>query len=635
MSAQGIIGRRGIPGPPGRDGDPGPMGPPGVQGPPGSTTPGPPGPQGPQGPAGIQGIQGEQGIQGPVGPQGIQGEQGVQGIQGPQGPAGQQGVQGIPGTEANLPSYIAFSDIVTGDRVRLTLSGTTANVRKTLPDMTPYWIASTSNTSPNKVTCSQCITDSRGIIIAVGSVFNEVTFGGSSTPATGEKAFIAKLSYNGIWEPVIVPESTSSVAIGVAVDSNDNIYVTGYFTASLQWDASLTAPALESAQTEVFIVKISSTGQFLWQRQSLSGSGGAAFPTAIVADHSHTYISGNITGNVAFGATQLTTTGSSIFIAKLGTDGTWIWVNQSTGDSGTSSSIDTNEQGILFVTGNVGVSGNMIFGSTTLTSDTSAYIARVNSNTGVWRDAIKVAIGMIPTSLIAKDSKIFLSGQVSLDVIINGIDVLGGGFVAKFDTNMRCELAIGGVGSSVISMCIDHSNDLYLTGIFTTDMYLGTRLVTSTSGNDTFIAKLTTDGSWLNCIKPTLGTNGSNVPCSITSNYQGDIYLACKFTGHVTLGTLEVNSTHVVGTEYDIYVANLVVDSSLHNIIVSETPTLTGEQITPVFHGSQINITSLTPSFEYVLDNNCNIIPRSNKVLVKATKTRYFGTAGNGIIIVS
>ncbi|MGB3863694.1 MAG: SBBP repeat-containing protein, partial [Candidatus Aminicenantaceae bacterium] len=162
----------------------------------------------------------------------------------------------------------------------------------------------------------------------------------SIDPFSGKKdAFVAKFDYRGVhlWH-TFLGSSKSDAGSGIAVDGNDNIYVSGDSDAT--WGKPINA---YSKPSDPFIAKLNANGARLWNTflGSLGGSGG----WAIAADRmGNAYAAGVSTGDEIdpFGHPGL-------FTAKLNHSGEFLWNTFFEAISGEGNSIALDPSGNIYL----------------------------------------------------------------------------------------------------------------------------------------------------------------------------------------------------------------------------------------------------------------------------------------------
>ncbi|MCK9583930.1 MAG: T9SS type A sorting domain-containing protein [Candidatus Cloacimonetes bacterium] len=113
-------------------------------------------------------------------------------------------------------------------------------------------------------------------------------------------------------------------AQAIATDADKNSYVTGEFEDTACFgNTNLTS----SGGNDIFVTKLDTSGNWIWA--SGAGGTGADSGKAIAIDsEGNCYVSGSFEGTISFGSISLTSSGyEDIFIAKLDTNGNWLWAS--------------------------------------------------------------------------------------------------------------------------------------------------------------------------------------------------------------------------------------------------------------------------------------------------------------------
>lgn len=286
--------------------------------------------------------------------------------------------------------------------------------------------------------------------------------------------------------------SGSDLGAAIAIDDVGNIYATGTFSGTVDFDPGLATTLLTSAgQNDIFVLKLDASGDLLW----VKGMGGTSteYATSITVDDlGHVYSTGWFTGTADFdpsaGTSTLTSSGSlDVFVTKLDSSGHLLWAKSMGGTSAERAmSVTVDSFGNVYTTG--------------------------------WFEGIADFDPGAGTSN--------LSSVGSDDVFISKLDPLGNFIWAK---NM------GGTASSVFStaMALDGSNAVYTTGFFqgTVDFDPGAGLnnLTSEGSRDIFISKLDSAGDFI-WAKSIGGTNYAESH-SIAVDGFGNVYTTGYFHG--------------------------------------------------------------------------------------------------------
>ncbi len=206
---------------------------------------------------------------------------------------------------------------------------------------------------------------------AIGS--NELISAGSND------IFIAKYNTSGTLQWLRRGGGTSSLdsGLGIAVDGIGNVYCTGYFdgTANFNTPSAIGSNELISAGSiDIFIAKYNTSGTLQWLRR---GGGTSSLDSGldIAIDASgKVYCTGyfSLTANFntpsAIGSNELISAGSyDIFIAKYNTSGTLEWLRRGGGTSGDRGvGIATSVLGRVITVGSNSAGAD--FGASTLSS---------------------------------------------------------------------------------------------------------------------------------------------------------------------------------------------------------------------------------------------------------------------------
>lgn len=177
-------------------------------------------------------------------------------------------------------------------------------------------------------------------------VFN-LTCIGSSVGA--DNAFVLKLDDNGafIWAKDMggsTPHTIYAYANGVAIDKDGNVYTTGDFTSTVDFDPGPGVFSLTAGGTrDMYVQKLDANGNFVWVKQMGQPGGlwlGATEGENLVIDEAlNVYITGSFSQTSDFdpgpGFLNLTSvTYDDGFIQKLDLNGNLIWAKQIGGNNG-------------------------------------------------------------------------------------------------------------------------------------------------------------------------------------------------------------------------------------------------------------------------------------------------------------
>jgi hypothetical protein len=196
----------------------------------------------------------------------------------------------------------------------------------------------------NEERATGVVLDSNNNILVTGLFNDNVDFNPApleTNTVTGNYAdgFVLKLDPNGgyLWAKGF-GGSSADYGEGIAVDSNNNVYVTGRYTGNVDFDpgAGITTIA-GSATNGAFILKLNSDGNFGFAR-GFDGTGQDVGLEIEVDSGGNILTAGQFQSTVDFdpgaGTANLTTSPSSaIFLLKLDPSGNYLWA-KSWGGSG-------------------------------------------------------------------------------------------------------------------------------------------------------------------------------------------------------------------------------------------------------------------------------------------------------------
>jgi hypothetical protein len=177
------------------------------------------------------------------------------------------------------------------------------------------------------------------------------------TSAGGLDIFVSKLDSNGdfVWAKRIAGTGTYDEGHGIALDSNGNVYTTGYFRDTADFDPGAGTFNLSSAGLgDIFISKLDSSGGFIWAR-NMGGADGDEGKSITLDSKGNVYTTGFFNGTADFdpGPGIFDLTSARIFVSKLDSNGDFIWAKNMGGVSyyDVGFSIVTDASGNVHTTG--------------------------------------------------------------------------------------------------------------------------------------------------------------------------------------------------------------------------------------------------------------------------------------------
>ncbi|PHS63303.1 MAG: hypothetical protein COB12_09775 [Flavobacterium sp.] len=371
-------------------------------------------------------------------------------------------------------------------------------------------------------------TDTSGNVYVAGSFKDTVDFDPGAgtyavTPVGDYDFFVLKLDSNGdfVWAKT-VGGSNEDVAYSIIIDDSDNIYITGFFQNTADFDTGAgTEEITSNGSRDIYILKINSAGDFIWAKTIGDDSFDAG--NSITLDSSENiYLTGYFYETVDFdpgaGIHENTSNGGrDFYILKLSSSGDFVWV-KTIGGTGGQSQDDEGHSIIIDPSGNAYITGRY---SLTVDFDPDVGVSNLTSN-----------------------------GEN--DLFIQKLDSDGEFIWAK---------SIGSTNPDYgNSISIDTEENIFVVGNFNGtvdfDPGAGVSELTSTIGSDdTFILELDVDGDYVWAYS--LGETNWNSGPAITTDSDDNIYTTGNFKGSVDFDPS--TETHFLGTNglSDIFVLKL------------------------------------------------------------------------------
>ncbi len=360
--------------------------------------------------------------------------------------------------------------------------------------------------STGGVTANAVAVDSAGNIIVVGSLGptgSTVNFGGGTlTSLAPTDIVIAKFSSAGthLWSKIFNTGGYSS-ALGVAVDSSDNVVMTG----SLQGGTNFGGGLMQSGgSTNTFIAKFSSVGTYLWSTIILSYLPNTGYGVAVDSSN-NIVVTGSFQGTAYFGGiggTTLTSVGlGDIYVTKLSPTGNFLWTKTfGTAWDENSYSVAIDSGSNIVITGTY-TSAPLDFGGGPLpyNSGTDIFVAKFSLQGSLLWSKGFLASGKSTHVAVDGAGNVVLTGYFMSSVNLGGGLLTSAGnydtFVAKYaaaDGTYLWADRFGGAGNDIgYGVAVDGIGDAVATGFFAQTVNFGGISLTSTGPQDIFFIKLT------------------------------------------------------------------------------------------------------------------------------------------------
>jgi uncharacterized delta-60 repeat protein len=371
----------------------------------------------------------------------------------------------------------------------------------------------------------------------------------------------------------------------ICVDASGNIYITGRFSGTVDFDPGTGTQNLTSAGSlDAFVLKLNSAYELVWVRQ-VGGATGNDYGQSISVDASgNVYSTGIFSGTVDFDPLTGTQNRSgTIYTQKLNSLGEFVWV-------ATASGVSSDARSVIDASGNVYVGGRFQGGpidfdpgagtvTRTSTGSFDAFALKLDTNGSlVWAKSVGGANTESGDAIAVDGSgNVYLTGQFQNTADFDpdaGTQALTD--VGSSDAYLLKLNGADGSFSSVkqitgtttergSALSIDGAGNIFLGGVFggTADFDPGTGTfnVTANGSNTIFIEKLTSalDFVWAKVMQGA----GSHSVLSIAFDAAGGIYLTGDFTNSVDFNPDAGTGSMTTSGSNEMYIQKLNPNGSL------------------------------------------------------------------------
>ena len=383
---------------------------------------------------------------------------------------------------------------------------------------------------------------------------------------------------------------------GITIDSNDNVYTTGRFGGTVDFDPGPGTFNLTSTGFDIFVSKLDNNGNLVWAK-NMGGSGPDAYTVVTTSNdialdtNGNVYVTGKFCGMVDFdpgpGVTALTSKGScDLYVVELDSNGNLIKARNMGGKYSEAEGygIAVDATGNIYTTGHF--TGTVDFDPGTSKANlTNAgqwdiFVSKLDLNGnyvlakamgGANADAQGLSVAVDSTGNIYTVGS--LTGLVDFDPgsgVFSPFDCsypgIRCGFLSKLDGNGNFVLAKQ-VASSAKDIVLDSGNNLLVTGsaaIVNSSLHNLSFPISTTDYIEIF--KFDNNGNilWKNEIgtQPGYGSVGNGLAVDVSDN----VYVTGYFSGTVDFdpgpGVYNLTSTGVDGF-WDIFISKWDSDGNL------------------------------------------------------------------------
>ncbi len=338
-------------------------------------------------------------------------------------------------------------------------------------------------------------------------------------------------------------------ATSVVRDSQGNVYLTGYFTGTISFGSGNNL--ISSGASDMFIAKYTNNGGLVWAKKA--GGNGADKGLDIKMDsQGFIYVLGWHASSAFFGTTQIDNAdGAKSFISKYDNSGQLIWVKKLGGYARTFTIDGANN---LFISASFGATIKVETTQITANGYDDIWMGKFNSIGSLcWIREMYGSNGSeTPIAMATSaDNKILLTARFGGSCNFDGggsVIANAGGtssedvFLVKYDTSgtfqwVRQFSANISDQSSTKSLAVDGSGNIYIAGIYTGNLNIGSSLLISNGSSDAFVAKLTPDGSTCTWAKKFGGATAEGA-MGIGVDGSNNVFIAGFYSDSLTVGTI-------------------------------------------------------------------------------------------------
>ena len=377
----------------------------------------------------------------------------------------------------------------------------------------------------------------------------------------GVEALEVRQLLTGDFDLVLKAGSTSSDGgVDIAVDNSGNVYTTGFFQGTVDFDPGADTTNLTSAGgKDIFVTKTSATGTLVWA-QRFGGPSEDLVHDIAISQSGHLVLAGSFEGTAAFGAINLTSAGlTDAFVARLTLDGTMSWAHRLGNTANDlARGVDVSVDGSVILGG--GFSGTVDFDpgagvSNRVSSDSSdGFVVRFSS-TGIFQ-WVNSAAGSGPQAITRID--VDSTGRIFAAGFFEGVMGLSGNFLDAegtdtFVTRIGADgtflwgQKLGGNGADYANgLAVDSAGNVTVSGefdavgVFGPDSFVAFGTNSPLFPRDAYVCRLDVNGNFLWTRR--LGGTRHDEANGLAIDPDGNVLVTGTATGFWMLGTSSLAS---------------------------------------------------------------------------------------------
>ncbi len=284
-------------------------------------------------------------------------------------------------------------------------------------------------------------TDSSGNLYAAGQHIGNVDIDGDGTPdligdSSSVTPFLFKLDNSGklIWAHDFGGTNGNQFS-NIAVDSSGNLYATGFFNNTVDFDPGTGVFNLTTPNNGAFVLKLDKNGNFAWVRSfdadaqhAVQGidievdSAGNVYTTGLFGG-TVDFDPGSGTHNIAAGGEQIQSSAPNVYVSKLNSAGNFVWATsaaQSSDINAYQPQIAVNSRGEVYVVAGFSGSGDFDQRPTgcadVLTGSEDLFLLKLD-NSGQFSSVQQIQGDQ---TMVARDIAVNPRGNISITGDFNG-----------------------------------------------------------------------------------------------------------------------------------------------------------------------------------------------------------------------
>ncbi len=386
--------------------------------------------------------------------------------------------------------------------------------------------------------------------------------------------------------------ATIEVGKSIVSDANGNVYLTGLFKGTVDFDPGNPVFNLTAAGSNdnIFFAKYNANGNFLWAKQIGDANPSKGLQVQ-VDDTGNVYLLANfeVSTSLDFDPSaavfNLSSQGyKTIAFAKYNSQGDLVWAKSLEGnDECYSTSIELSPQGDIYIAGEfkqtVDFDPTVAVSNLTSGGPKNGFFAKyTNLGNLIWVKQLVGATNEIFKLTVSNTGALFITGfyQNTCDFDPDGVgqfvrtnDGNSDFYVASYTENGQFTWAIaldGNGEDNGNAIAVDGFDNVYVAGTFTDSVDTDPSAIdnflvsTSTGFTDNFLAKYDNAGNFVWSFK--FGNSEVDYCYSLAAGYNGELYLTGAFKGAVDFDPGTSSTLLNAGVNYDMYLAHYDTDGN-------------------------------------------------------------------------